>query len=90
MDDSTFNPGSIVEGIFGILGKKIDADAQAKAAERNLGELSSLYGVDEYGRLYYRGAPGVQAAPGGLQLTPGLVLIGIGILAATALVIAKS
>lgn len=52
MGETSFNP---LQGIFDLLGKKIEADAAAKQASRVWGGNDPNYGIDEYGRIYPRG-----------------------------------
>lgn len=71
-----------LDRIFGLFEKKLDADAQAKSAQGWL-QGNQFYGVDELGRVYVRGQPGVSTAPG--SITP-LITIGAGILAVTLII----
>lgn len=76
--ESTFNP---LEKIFGLLDKKIEADAVA-SARKTFDARGELYGVDESGRIYHRGAP----TGYGIAGVPPIALIGVGILAIVLLV----
>lgn len=73
-----YNP---LEGLFGLLSKKIEADA-VKGSRENFDTRGELYGVDESGRVYFRGAPTGTVAAG----IPPIALIGVGILAVVLLV----
>lgn len=80
--DGGFDLNGIANGIFGLLGKKIDADAQVKARQSWL-DQQQAYGVDAFGRTYLRGQPGTVSVLG----SP-LVAVGVGIAAITLLVFA--
>lgn len=73
----------IIGGIFGLLGKKIDADAARDSARATFDAGGPLYGVDELGRPYYRGAPTGYA--GGI---PPIAIVGVGVVAVVLLVAA--
>lgn len=60
--------------IFGLIGRKIDADAQSRTWRQQ-----QLYGVNEDGRPYFRGTASQAIAPG--VLGSPLVMVGVGILA---------
>lgn len=81
MGENEFNP---IQGIFDLLGKKIDADAEAKRSQAWL-DRGVMYGVDEYGRPYYRGLASPALSQGQLTGSP-LVVIGVGLLAVTLVV----
>ena len=76
MDDD-YNP---LKDLFALLGKKIDADARSKTWEPQ----AQLYGIDEYGRPYYRGQASLALPPG--ALSSPLVMVGVGILAVALIV----
>lgn len=75
-----FNLGS---SVFDLLRKKLELDAQTEATRQETlrwTQQSASYGVDEQGRLYYRGVPSTTGVMTGIS---PLVLIGAGILAVT-------
>lgn len=69
--------GSIITGLFGLASKKIETDAAARASQ--VWRDQQLYGIDEYGRPYYRGTTYPGAAP--LGLSSGALLLGVGAIA---------
>lgn len=81
-----FDFNQLANGVFALLGKKVEADA-AVQARGTWGAQSALYGVDEYGRVYYRGTPSASMAPGSLTASP-LVTVGVVVLAATLVFVA--
>ncbi len=76
-----FDFGQVVTGLFGLASKKIEADAAIKS--RQVWGDQRLYGIDEYGRPYLRGATGspfgYPAAPisGGALLLVGAVVVAL-------------
>lgn len=67
-----FNP---LAGLFDLLGKKIESDAQIKQAQATWSQQDARYGVDEYGRVYLRGSPSTPALP--FQVTPTVIVVGL-------------
>lgn len=82
VEGTSFDLNSLANGVFGLLGKKIDADARAKTQQAWL-DQQAAYGVDAFGRVYQRGQPGTVGVLG----SP-LVVVGVGIAAIALLVFA--
>ncbi len=78
---STFDLNALANGIVGLLGKKVEADAQAKSRQAWL-DQSTAFGLDAFGRPYVRGQ-----TTNDLLGSP-LVVVGVGIAAITLLVFA--
>ncbi len=78
-DGGWYNP---LPALFGLIGQKISSDAEVKKAAAVWSRNDALYGVDEYGRAYLRGAPSNAVGPGTLTSSP-LLTIGIAVLAVT-------
>lgn len=76
MLEGTYNP---LEGFFGLLGKKIEAEAARDTARATFdaGGLGPMYGVDEYGRVYFRGAPTAASSPMGPVLAIGAGVVAV-------------
>lgn len=67
----------ILGRVFDLYGRQMELDAQAEAAARNF-DAGRMYGVDEYGRTYQRGAAvGLSGSP---VLLVGAGIISVGLL----------
>jgi hypothetical protein len=84
--------GSVIDGIFGLLGKKIDQQTAAQQAAATSKATWSgndpTLAVDEYGRAYLRGAPSSAFTVG--SIPPAVLLLGAaGVLVALLFVLKK-
>lgn len=89
-DGEDFNLG---QSIFDLLGKKLDADAQAAAARaKAAGSIwtaqNGQYAVNDQGQLFVRGVPSGAGTVATTALASPLVIMGIGILVVTLAVFA--
>lgn len=89
MDDTG---GSIIDGIFGLLGKKIDqqtaAQQTAASSKPTWSGNDPTLAVDDYGRAYLRGAPSSAFNVG--DVPPAVLLLGAaGVLVAIIFVLKK-
>lgn len=73
--------GSLIDGIFGLLGKKIDQQTAAQQAAASSKATWSgndpNIAVDDYGRAYLRGAPSSSFTVG--TIPPAVLAIGAAI-----------